>query len=75
MVNRTILSPQQAKKMLTDARKKNLVLFDESTPTDSIIAMMNKMYSKTEANKYSKAWFEQEKKNYLLNLKKIIANN
>ena len=75
MVNQTILSPQQAKKMLTDAKKQKLVLFDESTPTASILAMMNQMYSKTEANKYSKAWFDEEKKNYLSRLKKTIANN
>jgi len=75
MSHQTILSPQQAKKMLTDAKKQNLVLFDESTPTASIVAMMNQMYSKTEANKYSKAWFDEEKKNYLLRLKKTIANN
>jgi hypothetical protein len=75
MVHQTMLSPQQAKKIFTDAKKQNLVLMDESTPTDSILAMMHQMYSKTEANKYSKAWFEEEKKNYLSRLKKTIANN
>jgi hypothetical protein len=75
MVKQTILSPQQGKKMLTDAKNKKLVLLDESTPTASILAMMNQMYSKTEANKYSKAWFDEEKENYMLRLRKTIANN
>ena len=67
-----IVSPEQVDLMKFQAVQNGVALHDHATPTSTLVKKVNQVYSKTEANKFTKAWFDQEKKVYLPRLKKLV---
>jgi len=67
-----LLSKAKFNGIVKEEKKKKVPYGTENTPTSKLVQMAQTAFSKSESDKYSAAWFEKEKNDYMDTMKKSL---